>query len=92
MTNPDSKPSPKQLSYLRHLAESTGQSFAWPQTSAAASVEINCLLEGKRTSHVDRRREIRQVRDDMARGGGGAARVRPEELGGYNSSAHWRGA
>lgn len=82
-------PTPKQLDYLRDLAIARGQSFAYPATSAEASVQIKRLLRAKRTSPVERRRESRAVRDDMARFRGDAARVRPEELGGFGSSAAW---
>lgn len=83
-------PTDKQLSYLRDLALGRGQSFAYPASAAEASREIERLLRAKRTSPADRRRETRAVRDDMATGRGDAARVRPEELGGYGSTATWR--
>lgn len=83
-------PTDKQLSYLRDLALGRGQSFVYPATSAEASREIKRLLGAKRTSPADRRRETRAVRDDMATGRGDAARVRPEELGGYGSTATWK--
>jgi hypothetical protein len=37
------KPTPRQLRYLRRLAERTGGTFAWPQTKAEASAEIERL-------------------------------------------------
>jgi hypothetical protein len=85
-----SPPTAKQLDYLRDLALGRGQSFAYPATSQEASREIKRLLRAKRTSPADRRRETRAVRDDMATRRGDAARVRPEELGGYGSNACWR--
>lgn len=68
---------------------STGQSFSWPKTQKEARDEIDRLLGAKPTSRADRRRETREVRDDMARGRGGAAAVRPDELSGYGSAASW---
>lgn len=82
-------PTPKQLSFLRDLALGRGQSFAYPETFEEADREIKRLLGQKRTSAAERRREVRAVRDDMARRGD-AASVRLDELGGYGSSAHWR--
>ena len=85
------KPTPRQLNYLRSLAERTGQTFAWPKTAAEASAEIRRLEGAKKTPLADRRREHREVRDDMATGRGDAARVRADELSGYGSTARWVG-
>ena len=84
------KPTGKQLNYLRALAQRTGQTFCWPKTTAEASAEIR-RLEGVKTPVGDRRRERREVQDDMATGRGDAARVREDEVNGYGSSAHWAG-
>jgi hypothetical protein len=84
------KPTASQLAYLKDLAMKTGQSFAYPQTSAQASAEIRRLKGTKRTPSADRRREARQVRHDLAERRGDSASVRPEELGGYGSRATWR--
>lgn len=83
-------PTPRQLSYLRDLALGRGQSFAYPATFEEADREIKRLLGERRTGAAERRREVRAVRDGMARGHGDAASVRSEEVGGYGSSAHWR--
>ena len=40
---------------------------------------------------ADRRRERREVRDDMAAGRGDGARVRETEVEGYGSTARWAG-
>ncbi|HVY77345.1 MAG TPA: hypothetical protein VG898_02450 [Solirubrobacterales bacterium] len=88
---PHSKPpTPKQLRYLRDLAVSRGQSFAYPQTSAEASREIERLKKAKRTPAADRRRERRAVQRDMAEGRGDAAAVRADDVGGYGSGATWK--
>jgi len=84
-----SKPTPKQLTYLRTLAERCGESFTLPSTSREASKEIERLKGRRPTSRSDRRRERREVSSDMAARGGAAA-VRDEEVSGYGSSARWR--
>lgn len=91
MTDPQLhlKPSPKQLSYLRNLAERTGESFAYPQTRAQASAEIDRLKRRKRMSPADRRREAHELCRHVAGRGGDAAAVRSAELTGYGSSATW---
>jgi hypothetical protein len=83
------KPSSKQLRYLRSLAERCGESFAYPATSAEASAEIDRLKGRRRTAGADRRREVAQVRQAMARGVGDAAAVREAEIRGYGSSCRW---
>ena len=85
------KPTPKQLKYLRALAQRTGQTFAYPRTMEAASDEIDRLTGVKATPRTDRRRELREVQDDLATGRGDAARVRDDELSGYGSTATWAG-
>ena len=49
-------PSPRQLNYLKALANRTGQTFTWPQTSSQASREI-ARLEGTRPSTTSRARD-----------------------------------
>jgi hypothetical protein len=83
------KPSPKQLSYLKDLAEKAGESFAFPQTKAQASAEIKRLLGRKRSSPADRKRERREVSRAMAARHGDAAAVRDSELRGWGSHAAW---
>lgn len=82
------RPSNRKLNYLRHLAEQTGGSFAYPSTDAEANREIGRLKQIEKTSVADWRREKRAVQDALARGCGGA-RVRDYELGGYGSTASW---
>ena len=84
-----SKPTPKQLTYLRTLAERCGESFTLPSTKREASEEIKRLKGRRPSSRSDRRRERREVSSDMA-GRGGAAAVRDDEVSGYGSSARWR--
>jgi hypothetical protein len=89
MTSRDAPPTPKQLRYLRNLAEQRGESFAYPRTSAAASAEIDRLRRGRPQPVSDRRRERLEVSRAMARRGD-ASSVRESEIVGYGSSAHWR--
>ncbi len=81
----------KQLNYLRALAQRTGQTFAYPQTMEDASNEIDRLKGVRKTPTADRRREHRDIQDDLATGRGDAARVRDDELSGYGTTATWAG-
>lgn len=65
----------------------TGESFSWPKTFGQASAEIKRLLAISPSSKADRRREARQVSEDLASNSGGAAAIRPDEIGGYGASA-----
>ena len=84
-------PTARQQRYLRQLALERGVSFVPPRTSFEASRTIDELLGRSPDSRADRRREIRAVQDDLARGVGDAARVREEEVSGYGSTATWKG-
>ena len=84
-----SKPTPKQLTYLRALAERCGESFTLPTTSREASKEIERLKGRRATSRSDRRRERREVERDMSERAPASA-VREDEITGYGSSARWR--
>lgn len=84
------KPTPKQLSYLRSLASSRGQTFTMPTTRLEASQEINRLKRAPKESYRDVRRELHQLADDMAtRRGNAASRVGDHEVTGWGSSARW---
>ena len=86
-------PTARQQRYLRHLAMQRGISFALPRTRAQASRLIDELKHRAPEPVADRRREIRAVQDDMARGRGDIARIREGvETTGYGSSATWKGA
>jgi hypothetical protein len=85
-------PTGRQQRYLRQLALERGISFTPPRTRAQASRLIGELQRRSSESEADRRREIRAVQDDMARGRGDAARViEGVETTGYGSSATWTG-
>jgi hypothetical protein len=88
-TQAHSKPSKPTMKYLRDLAAATGRSFAWPKTQREAGEQIEALKKFQRTSRDDRHRETRTIRDDLARGRGGDAAVRDDELSGYGSNCSW---
>lgn len=81
-------PTKRQMSYLRSLATSRGESFAYPHTSAEASSEIERLLSRRPQSYTERRIEREEFDRDLARRGD-AASVRDFETTGYGSSARW---
>lgn len=67
-----------------------GETGTPPGTSAEAHAEINRLLDRKRLSPAERRREAFESRCVDAERHGDAAAVRPEEISGYGSGATWR--
>jgi len=82
-------PSARQMRYLRDLAAQRGESFAYPQTAAQASAEIERLKGRRRSGATERRVERLEVSRAMA-GRGDASAVRESEIVGYGSSARWR--
>lgn len=81
-------PTSKQLRYLKRLAERSGETFPYPRTKAAASREIERLKgrpSSQRSDVVRERRALSSARR------GDAAAVRPAEVSGYGSAAHWAG-
>lgn len=83
-----SKPTPRQLRYLRSLAERTGQTFTYPRTFADASRQIDRLKQARPSSHGELEVE-REIVDAVAVGEQDAARVREDEISGHGSSATW---
>ncbi|HWT91623.1 MAG TPA: hypothetical protein VN238_01400 [Solirubrobacteraceae bacterium] len=83
------KPTPKQMRYLKTLAERTGQSFTTPSTLDQASAEIKRLLAVKPTPTADRTRELRDVQAAMVNERGDAARYEETDVEGYGSTARW---
>jgi hypothetical protein len=86
---PDSDgPTPKQLHYLRSLANSRGQTFTYPLTKAQASREIRRLLANAPDDRLERavehQRLDRDVRPPMQ-----ATQVREAEITGYGANARW---
>src|SRR5687767_7610611 len=86
-----SPPTSKQQSYIRRLAMERGTSFTPPRTRAEASRLIAELKNRRPSDRPEQRRELKAIRDDLARGTG-AARVRDDEVSGYGSTAAWKGA
>jgi hypothetical protein len=84
------KPTPKQLAYLKSLAEQTATTFTYPTTSAQASAEIRRLKSRPRSGPRERVRERRDVQRDLAERPDDAAAVRiGRDVRGYGSSARW---
>jgi hypothetical protein len=88
-TTSNGKPTSRQLAYLKNLADRTGQTFIYPQTSRQASVEINRLKQTKPSSRTERYVERKLITDQIATGPIDAARVRDDEIHGRGSSATW---
>jgi len=82
------RPSAKQQSYLRQLAQRSGTSFTPPQTKREASREIRRLKALERSPRHERDQDAKQVRQHL-QGGTSAARVRDDEITGYGSDATW---
>ncbi len=80
------RPTAKQQSYLRSLAQNTGTSFTPPKTRREASAEIN-RLKGLQRSAAHERAGDRDAVQGAARGGD--SRVRAHETEGYGSTATW---
>jgi len=83
------KPTPKQLAYLKSLAEQTGTSFTYPATSGQASAEINRLKARPRSSAADRRRDQRAVQADLQTRPDDSTAIRSSDVVGFGSSARW---
>jgi len=85
------RPTPRQLSYLRALAQRTGQTFTWPATRSEASREIDRLKTAAPSTPVERAIERHDwARETAAREANCDVPVRREELDGYGSSGTWR--
>lgn len=85
---PDQPPSPRQLNYLKALAQRTGQTFAWPRTSAQASEEIdrlNAVRSSTPTVRAVERLDDRAAREAAEDG----FAVHGFEVLGYGSTATW---
>jgi hypothetical protein len=84
-----SKPTSRQLTYLRSLANRTGQTFTYPRTSHQASAEINRLKHTRPSSRTEVRIERKQIADAIATRPGDSPRFRDDEIHGYGSAATW---
>ncbi len=83
------KPTSRQLSYLKALADRTGQTFTYPHTAGEASAQINRLKNARLSSPTERRVERKLIADQIQAGPLDSARVRDEEISGHGSSATW---
>jgi hypothetical protein len=81
--------SSRQLSYLRRLADQTGQTFTYPTTSREASAEIDRLKNTPRQSRSERDVERELSADYAGVSAGDGTRVHEDETTGYGSDATW---
>jgi hypothetical protein len=83
-------PTLRQLSYLKRLADRTGQTFTYPHTSGQASAEIHRLKTTQPSSRIERYVERKAVADQIATGPlHDGTRVRKDEISGHGSTATW---
>jgi len=82
-------PTRRQISYLKALAERTGQTFQWPSSSAAASREIKRLKNTRPSTELDR--AIERFGDTQAaiEAAQDAAAIHGFEVVGYGSNCTW---
>ena len=71
-----SKPTTRQLNYLRSLATRTGQTFTYPKTRQQASAAINRLKHTRPSSRSEVRIDGKPIADQIQAGPIDAARVR----------------
>jgi hypothetical protein len=83
------RPTPKQLAYLRALANRTGQTFAYPRTTQQASREIRRLKNAQPSPRIERAIERKHIADAIAAGPQDASRIREDEIEGYGSNCRW---
>jgi hypothetical protein len=83
----DSKPTRRQLRYLRQLAEQTGTSFTAPRTFAEARRAIDRLKQRPRSLRFERQAD----RDAVSRGlaQGPSSSLRDDEIAGYGGDCRW---
>jgi hypothetical protein len=89
MASHDSRPTARQLRYLRQLAEQTGTTFTTPATRRQASQQIERLKQRSRSAGFERRDDRKAVSRGLAQDQP-ASSVRDDEISGYGSSATWR--
>ena len=82
-------PRPKQLAYLKALAQRTGTSFAYPKTRGEASREIDRLLQLPSLSSRERARDRRTLDHDLEHQRY-ATGPHADEISGWGASARWR--
>jgi hypothetical protein len=77
---------PRQLRFLKSLAEQTATSFTYPKTRGEASLEIKRLLALKQTAGTQfpERRDLAEPTLTYA------TAIQPGEVTGFGSTASWR--
>ena len=81
-------PTPRQISYLKALAERAGQTFGWPNSCAAASREIKRLKATGPSSRLER--AIERFGDRQAiEATQNTAAIHGFEIVGHGSTATW---
>ena len=88
-TTTNRKPTSRQLSYLRSLANRAGQTFTYPHTSRQANAEINRLKHARPSTRTERYVERKLIADQIQAGPSDAARVRDHEISGHGSNCRW---
>ncbi len=88
-----SKPTSRQINYLKALARQTGTSFTYPATRGEASREIERMRSvlghtDTRAERISARVEHRDISSSCAAGTSATA-IRSDEITGYGSSAAW---
>ena len=89
MASHDSRPTGRQLRYLRRPAELTGTTFARPATRRQASEQIERLKQRSRSAGFERREDRQAVSRGLAQDQP-ASSVRDDEISGYGGNATWR--
>ena len=88
MSQPANQPTPRQLQYLRTLAERTATTFTSPRTRGEASREIRRLEALPSLTRSEGRYERSALADARARLQPSST-IEPEEVTGYGSHARW---
>ena len=88
MTQRSEQPTPRQLQYLRTLADRTATTFASPRTRVEASREIRRLEALPSLTRSERGHERRTLYADRERLAPSNA-VNAREISGYGSRARW---
>ena len=84
-----SPPTPKQLAYLKALAQRTATSFAYPRSRSEASREIDRLRQLPVLTSARDGDDGRVLDSDRERGTYATAPA-PGEIAGHGASACWR--
>ena len=88
MTAHSPDPTPRQLRYLRQLAEQTGTTFTPPRTRAEASRETERLRQRSRSAGFERGQDREAISRGLAEQQP-ASTVRDDEIRGYGGHARW---